>query len=85
MPNTTVPAATTGLPIANPSCAFPRFTQAEPLPGLASRLRLRTSTYDAAEQARAMNAILAELSAILRAGEASESLHNMHTFGGANV
>ena len=62
------PAAATGLPIANPACVFPRFSHADPLPCLASRLRLRTSTYDAAEQARAMNAILADLNAILAGG-----------------
>jgi len=60
MPNDTVPAATTGLPI----CSI----LAEPIRGLANRPRLRRSTFDAAEQARAMNAMLAELSVILTGG-----------------
>ena len=56
----TVPAAATGLP-THPILA-------DPSRGLASRPRLRRSTYDAAEQARAMNAMLAELSVILTGG-----------------
>ena len=56
----TVPAATTGLPI-HPILA-------DLSGGLANRPRLRRSTFDAAEQARAMNAMLAELSVILTGG-----------------
>ena len=55
----TVPAAATGLPIHPILAEHQR---------LASRPRLRRSTYDAAEQARAMNAMLADLNAIIEGG-----------------
>ena len=52
----------------HPDYVYPRFSQAEPLPGLAKR---ETDLHcNAAEQAAATNAIMAEIAAILNDGGA---------------